>query len=220
MSFLDTVINNSKRFEDPFEHWELNKPLTNEALEEITKADILDPSKHSLLYDGTRAIDGGEGNFREGISNGGKALKFRCFINKENSINFPHLTKLIRELQSKETRKKISEMINKDLSNSFVRVEVICDREGFWLKPHCDIKEKLLSCLLFVNKFNEDESLGTDFYDSNLKKIKTLPYRDNYGYFFSSGPNTWHGMEKKEIAKERRCLQANYVTFKTDWPAD
>ena len=142
------------------------------------------------------------------------------FFNKENSTKFPHLTKLIEELQSKETHKKISSMINKDLSNSFVRLEIICDRRGFWLKPHCDIKEKLLSCLLFVNKFNEDESLGTDFYDNNLKKIKTLPYRDNYGYFFSSGPNTWHGMEKKEIVKERRCLQLNYVDFKTDWKVD
>jgi hypothetical protein len=24
-------------------------------------------------------------------------------------------------------------------------------------------------------------------------------------------------MEKKKIAKERRCIQVNYVTFKTDW---
>ena len=45
----------------------------------------------------------------------------------------------------RETHETISKMINKDLSNSYVRVEVICDREGFWLKPHCDIKEKLLS---------------------------------------------------------------------------
>ena len=51
----------------------------------------------------------------------------------------------------------------------------------------------------------------------NLKKVKTMPYRDNYGYIFSSGPNTWHGMEKKEIVKERRCLQVNYVSFQTDW---
>ena len=72
----------------------------------------------------------------------------------------------------------------------------------------------------FVNKFNENEDLGTDFYDSEMKKVKTLPYRDNYGYFFSSGPNTWHGMEKKEIIKERRCLQVNYVTFKTDWKVE
>ena len=115
------------------------------------------------------------------------------------------------------TYQYINELVKKDLSKSYVRIEVICDRQGFWLKPHCDIKEKLISCLLFVNKFNENEDLGTDFYDSNLKKVKTMPYRDNYGYIFSSGPNTWHGMEKKEIVKERRCLQVNYVSFKTDW---
>ena len=104
-------------------------------------------------------------------------------------------------------------MINKNLSNSYVRVEVICDREGFWLKPHCDIKEKLLSGLIFVNNANESEELGTDFYNEKLEKVKTVPYKNNYGYLFSSGPNTWHGMEKKKIVKERRCLQVNYVTL-------
>ena len=52
-------------------------------------------SKIDINYDGTRAVDGGEGKFREGISSGGKAIKFRCFINKDNSKNFPHLTNLI-----------------------------------------------------------------------------------------------------------------------------
>ena len=220
MSFLSSINNNSKKFTDPFDHWELNKPLTEEQINEIINADIANPSEHNLNYDGTRAIDGGEGNFRQGIADGGKALKFRCFVTKENTNNFPHLSKFIRELQSKETTSRVSELTGKDLSNSYVRVEVICDRQGFWLKPHCDIKEKLMSCLLFVNKHNESEDLGTDFYDSNLKKVKTLPYKDNYGYFFTSGPNTWHGMEKKEIKKERRCLQVNYVSFKTDWKVD
>ena len=220
MSFLKSLLNNSKKFNDPFTHWELNKPLTEPTIKEINNADIVNPIDYNLKYDGTRAIDGGEGKFREGISSGGQALKFRCFINKDNSNIFPNLTKFINELQSENTYKKISELIKKDLSKSYVRVEIICDRQGFWLKPHCDIKEKLMSCLLFINKFNEDESLGTDFYDENLNKIKTLPYKDNYGYFFSSGPNSWHGMEKKEIKKERRCLQVNYVTFKTDWPVD
>ncbi len=220
MSFLNSIEKNSTKFEKPFSHWELNEPLTSGQIEEIINADIANPIEHSLDYDGTRAIDGGEGKFREGISDGGKALKFRCFITKKNSNEFPNLTLLINELQNKKTYKKISDLIGKDLSKSYVRVEVICDRKGFWLKPHCDIKEKLISCLLFVNKFNESEDLGTDFYDSNLTRIKTLPYRDNYGYFFSSGPNTWHGMEKKEIIKERRCLQVNYVTFKTDWKVE
>ena len=217
MSFNNSVRNNSKKFIDPFVHWELNEPLTPDQINEIVKADIANPSEHNLNYDGTRAIDGGEGKFREGDISGGKALKFRCFITKENTHNFPALTSFVSELQNKETYQKISNLIKKDLSNSYVRVEVICDREGFWLKPHCDIKEKLLSCLLFVNKCGESEDLGTDFYDEKLKKVKTLPYRDNYGYFFSSGPNSWHGMEKKKIAKERRCLQVNYVTFPTDW---
>ena len=217
MSFLNSLNNKSKQFELPFKHWELSEPLTTEAINEIIKADIANPNEHKLEYDGTRAIDGGEGKFREGISTGGKALKFRCFVTKENSKDFPGLTKFIEELRQKETYQKISNMIGKDLSNSFIRVEIICDRKGFWLKPHCDIKEKLLSCLLFINNENESESLGTDFYDNNLKKVKTLPYKHNYGYFFSSGPNTWHGMEKKEIIKERRCLQVNYVTFDTDW---
>ena len=220
MSFLKSILNNSKKFNDPFIHWELNQPLTDATIQEIAKADIANPIDYNLRYDGTRAIDGGAGKFREGIASGGETLKFRCFVNKDNSNIFPNLTKFINELQSKNTYKKISELIKKDLSKSYVRVEIICDRQGFWLKPHCDIKEKLMSCLLFINKFNEDESLGTDFYDENLNKIKTLPYKDNYGYFFSSGPNSWHGMEKKEIKKERRCLQVNYVTFKTDWPVD
>ena len=218
MIFLNSINNKSQQFETPFKHWELNEPLSKEAINEIINADIANPNEHKLEYDGTRAIDGGEGKFREGITSGGKALKFRCFVTKENSKDFPGLTKFIEELRQKETHQKISNMVGKDLSNSFVRVEVICDRKGFWLKPHCDIKEKLISCLLFINNKNESENLGTDFYDSDLKKVKTLPYKHNYGYFFSSGPNTWHGMEKKEIVKERRCLQVNYVTFNTDWP--
>ena len=217
MEFLNSLKNRSKRYDFPFAHWELNEPLTKEALNEICKAEIIDLTKMNINYDGTRAIDGGVGKFREGISSGGKAIKFRCFITKDNFNNFPNLNSLIEELTSKETYGYISELIKKDLSNSYVRVEAICDRQGFWLKPHCDIKEKLVSCLLFANPFNESEDLGTDFYDEKLTKVKTVPYKNNYGYFFTSGPDTWHGREKKEIKIERRCLQVNYVSFKTDW---
>ena len=220
MTFLNSILNNSKKHNDPFKHWELNEPLSNDAINEIISADIPDLNQLDLEYDGTRAIDGGAPEFREGITSGGKAIKFRCFITNENSKKFPALTRLINELQSKETYSKISSLINRDLSNSYVRVEEICDRKGFWLKPHCDIKEKLVSCLLFVNESNESENLGTDLYNEKLEKVKTVPYKNNYGYFFTSGPNTWHGMEKKEIVKERRCLQVNYVSFPTDWKVE
>ena len=220
MEFLNSLKTRSKFHNVPFDHWELNKPLTKETIEEICRAEIVNLNNMNINYDGTRAIDGGEGKFRAGILSGGMALKFRCFIDKDNSKNFPNLESLISELRSKETYSYISEIIKKDLSNSYVRAEVIADRQGFWLKPHCDIKEKLISSLIFANPFNESEDLGTDLYDKKLVRVKTVPYKDNYGYFFTSGPNTWHGMEKKEIKKERRCLQINYVTFKTDWPVD
>ena len=199
MTFLKSILNQSKKHDFPFDHWEYNNALSEGAIKEIINADIPDVSKHDLSYDGTRAIDGGTPEFRKGIASGGKAIKFRCFITKENSSQFPNLVKFINELQSKETYQIISKMINKDLSKSYVRVEVICDREGFWLKPHCDIKEKLMSGLIFVNDKNESEDLGTDFYNEKLEKVKTVPYKHNYGYLFSSGPNTWHGMEKKKL---------------------
>ena len=221
MEFLNSLKTRSKFHKVPFDHWELNKPLTTGSIEEICNAEIINLKELKIDYDGTRAIDGGEGTFREGISSGGKALKFRCFIEKDNSKDFPNLVGLINELKSKDTYGYIGELIKKNLSNSYVRVEVICDRRGFWLKPHCDIKEKLMSCLLFANPFNESEDLGTDFYDEKLNKVKTVPYKDNYGYLFTSALNTWHGMEKKEIKIERRCFQINYVDgFETDWKVE
>ena len=217
MELFKSLENRTKSFNDPFKHFEINQPLTNEAIKEISNADIADPKKENLNYDGTRALDGGDGAFRSGIKDGGKAKKIRCYVTKENANQFPHLKSFIEELRSPKVYKKIGSLIGKDLSNSFVRLEVICDREGFWLKPHCDIKEKLMSGLIFVNNANESENLGTDFYNEKLEKVKTVPYRHNYGYLFTSGPNTWHGMEKKKIVKERRCIQVNYVTFETDW---
>ena len=220
MELFKSLESRTKSFNDPFKHFEINLPLTNEAIKEISEADVPDPTQENLNYDGTRALDGGEGAYRSGIIDGGKAKKIRCYVTKENSNEFPHLTNFIEELRSQKVHSKISSLIRKDLSNSYVRLEVICDREGFWLKPHCDIKEKLMSSIIFVNLHNESEILGTDFYDKNLIKVKTVPYKHNYGYFFTSGPDSWHGMEKKEIKKERRCIQVNYVTFPTDWKVE
>ena len=103
MTFLNSILNKSKKHEFPFNHWEYNDALTDGAITEIIKADIPDVSKHNLIYDGTRAIDGGAAEFREGISTGGKAIKFRCFVTKDNAEEFPNLVKFINELQSKKT---------------------------------------------------------------------------------------------------------------------
>ena len=91
-------------------------------------------------------------------------------------------------------------------------------KKGFWLKPHKDIDEKLMTMMIWTNPYSESENLGTDLYDEKFKLVKTIKYLHNSGYFFSSGNDTWHGLEMKEIKTERRCIQINYVTFDTDWP--
>ena len=192
----------------PFKHWELNNCLSDESINEINSAKIPHGDR---AYDGTRAAD----HTGEGLDG-----KLRLFITKENNLNFPYLTTLINKLQKSETANKISKIINKDLSKSFVRLEIIGDKKGFWLKPHKDIPEKLMTMMLWVNPYNESESLGTDLYDNNFNIVKTVKYIHNTGYFFSSGEDTWHGLELKEIKKERRCIQINYVNFETDWPVE
>ena len=201
---LDNIVHS----DFPFNHWQFSNCLNENALNEISYSNI--PSG-ARAYDGTRAAD----HTGEGIDG-----KLRLFITKENYNNFPYLTKIINNLQSNELVNKISKLINKDLSKSLVRLEIIGDKKGFWLKPHKDISEKLMTMMIWANPYNESSNLGTDLYDKDFKLVKTIEYIHNCGYLFSSGEDTWHGLELKEIKKERRCIQVNYVSFKTDWPVE
>ena len=193
-------------YSDPFQHWEISDCLDNETLNEISLTSVPVGKRQ---YDGTRAAD----YTGQGIDG-----RLRVFVNKENSYNFPHLTRLINQLQSNTFSTKISNILKKDLSKSYARLEIIGDKKGFWLKPHKDINEKLLTMMIWVNFHNESENLGTDLYNDEFKIIKTVKYKHNNGYFFSSDNDTWHGLELKKIKKERRCIQINYVSFETDWP--
>ena len=192
----------------PFKHWEISDCLDQDTINEISLAKIPEGGR---AYDGTRAAD----HTGEGIDG-----KLRLFVSKENSVYFPKITNLIKVLQKKETYTNIANLIEKDLSNSYVRLEIISDKKGFWLKPHKDIPEKLMTMMIWINKYDESDLLGTDLYNDNYELVKTIKYINNNGYFFSSGNDTWHGLEMKEIKKERRCIQINYVTFKTEWKVE
>ena len=201
-------LNNLYCCEFPFKHWEIDDCLDELTLNEISYCSLPNGDRS---YDGTRAAD----HTGKGVDG-----KLRLFISKDNFNNYPNLTKLINKFQSFELSKKISSILKKDLSNSYVRLEVIGDKKGFWLKPHKDITEKLMTMMIWSNPYGESGELGTDLYDNDFNIVKTVKYHNNSGYFFSSGKDTWHGLELKEIKKERRCIQINYVSFKTDWPVE
>ena len=48
MSFLKSLDNNSSKFSEPFDHWELNKPLTDDQIKEIINAEIDNPIEHNI----------------------------------------------------------------------------------------------------------------------------------------------------------------------------
>ena len=96
MSFLNSIQNKSKKYEFPFDHWEYNNALDAGAIKEIITADVPDVSKHNLNYDGTRAIDGGEGVFRSGIKMEGKQKKSDVMLLKKTQIDFLNLQNLLK----------------------------------------------------------------------------------------------------------------------------
>ena len=184
-------LENLRSSEFPFKHWEISDCLDLKALDEISYTNIPDGDR---AYDGTRAAD----HTGQGIDG-----KLRLFLDLDNFKSYPNLIKVINKLQTKKVYKKIGSLINKDLSKSYVRLEIIGDKKGFWLKPHKDIAEKLMTMMVWANPYDESDSLGTDLYDNDFKLVKTIKYKHNNGYFFSSGEDTWHGLELKEIKKER-----------------
>ena len=56
----------SKKHDFPFDSLGISNALTDGAIKEIIDADIPDVKQFDLNYDGTRAIDGGAAEFREG----------------------------------------------------------------------------------------------------------------------------------------------------------
>mgnify|MGYP001297012959 CR=1 FL=1 len=64
MELFKSLESRIKLFNDPFKHYEISQPLTKEAINEISNANVTDPKKENLNYDGTRALDGGDGAFR------------------------------------------------------------------------------------------------------------------------------------------------------------
>ena len=51
MEFLNSLKKRSKHYSTPFSHWELNEPLTEDAVKEICKTEITDLTQMNINYD-------------------------------------------------------------------------------------------------------------------------------------------------------------------------
>ena len=75
-------------FSDPFKHFEINEPLTQSAIDEICNAEIADPRKQNLNYDGTRALMEEKENLEQELKMAVKLKNSDVMLQKKTQINF------------------------------------------------------------------------------------------------------------------------------------
>ncbi|VVU95061.1 hypothetical protein CPAV1605_786 [seawater metagenome] len=186
----------------PYLFLEMEDCFTNETIKEFNDiiTNKVEPYINTENYNGER-------------TNGNN----RYFFNNQSIKDYPNIEKVKDYLLSREAVKLIESLGGIDLNNSYLRMEAILDKKTFWLKKHVDIKEKLVSFLIYINDTNEPIENGTDIYKEDLTLFRSVPFKHNLGYMFFPSDNTWHGMEPGKNIKYRKSVLINYVTFKTDW---
>jgi hypothetical protein len=205
-----------KKYTNPFLRYEFNNCFDGNMLQEINA--MIENNEQEENNDQE------ENNEKKKITSNyeGKRInnKHRCFITNEylkNNKQYIHLQELIKYLQKDEVIQFFETIGNISLKDCYLRIEIILDKENFWLEKHKDIIEKKISFLIYINDNNEDTNNGTDLYDEDLTLAHSIPFIHNLGYVFFPANNTWHGLEKGKNIKHRKCVLINYVTFKTDF---
>ena len=105
MHLKESILNKINSYTDPFPHWELENPLSEDLIDELQNIKISDAPR---AFDGTRAADAG-GEDLDG--------KLRVFLEKDNSDLLPNGMELINDLRDKDIIDSIQEKIQKDLSD-------------------------------------------------------------------------------------------------------
>jgi hypothetical protein len=137
----------------------------------------------------------------------------RCYFDATNRAAFPVCDEVAKVFQSPVIIKGFEMLCGKTLDGAYLRIEYAQDTDGFWLEPHKDIREKLVSLLIYLSKEPTAADLGTDIYNEQGRHwVKRVPFRSNHALLFFPGDTTWHGFERRPFIGVRRTLIINYVT--------
>ncbi len=142
----------------------------------------------------------------------------RQFASVENRRRFPVLEAIATSFQDPAVVQAVETTFAIDCTGSYLRIEYCQDRDGFWLEPHVDIKEKLITLQIYLNIGDDAVGLGTDLYDMDKRPVTRSDGRLGSSFaFLPKQPGSWHGFERRPIGGIRRSLIVNYVT--DDWRA-
>lgn len=199
---VDTLLKSieaSKRNDQPYKHWFLERCLPAGDVETILGLPFPAPEL------------GGVSGKRE-LHNA-----TRTYFDQENMSKHPVCKSFNDAFQDPRVTGRIETYFGTNLDGSYLRVEYAQDTGGFWLEPHTDLGVKLFTMLLYMSPDPEHADLGTDIYDASKKHVGRSPFVSNGALIFVPSTDTYHGFEPRNIPGVRKSIIINYVT--NEWRA-
>ncbi len=194
---LDAVRNNlqkAKSMPTPFRHWVYHRVFSEEIAHELSDLPLHPPTIQQ--HKGKRDTYNSS----------------RIFLNPENCHKYPVLRSVVDVFNDSRIISQLGDSCGRDLTQGKLRIEYTLDSGDFWLEPHLDIKEKLLTFLVYLSKGGDSRQWGTALYNPDLSLYAKVPYKMNLGFMFMAGKDTWHGVPKQQIIGVRKSLIINYVS--------
>lgn len=185
----------------PWRHWLLERVLPEPAADAVADLPLPAPKPGDLAFDGTRAGDNPS----------------RLFFNRQGRARFPVVDAIAAAFDGPAVRSRLSALTGVDLAPHHLRIEYCQDVDGFWLEPHCDIRVKKFTMLVYLAREPALADAGTDIYDGPDRLWGSAPYAFDAGLIFIPGDDTWHGFAPRPITGVRKSLIVNYVD--DDWRA-
>ena len=99
-----------------------------------------------------------------------------------------------------------------DLSNTYMRAEIIHDRYPFFHDIHLDLPCKNLTIIINIDK-EDEKNLATDLYHAKDYHVKRLDWVPNGGLAFKITKSAWHGFAPTEYKGIRKIMIINYVNI-------
>ena len=153
-----------------------------------------------------KSLDNNNADYSE-ITGFRDVIKDRMFLNNDLVEKDDKFLPLAKWLDRKDY---FQECFKTDLSNTYVRAEIIHDRYPFFHDVHVDLPCKNLTIILNIDK-EDEKNLATDLYHSKDTHAKKLDWVPNGGVAFKIENNRWHGFAPTEYNGIRKIMIVNYV---------
>ncbi|MGI9438010.1 MAG: 2OG-Fe(II) oxygenase [Geminicoccaceae bacterium] len=194
---VDHVVNSFETGEgstEPFPHWQMNDFVPHSLAKGMANLEL--PESR---------VDWSNGERRTEVSH-------RFFFSPEVSSGMPLCGLFNRIFLDRRIVKLVQDKFSMSPEDCFLRVERCQDIDGFWLKPHVDESDKLMTLQIYLSDQPEAAEWGTDILDADRAVVKRARSTFNSAFLFIPAKNTWHGFERRPITGLRKSIIVNYVS--------